>query len=419
MKKITEISQKNLDVITQNNGKIIELVELSGYDLVLIDYGHTKHVSLTFKDKDYESEKSATEYGGTDFVKIMRNFINIVLDWAKKYGKLVVGSGNRKRTEYYHKWLCDKMRCTTIWADGSKQTGFVVNISKKDYQQILDNKEWLDRSFLKDIHNYIDRGDFKIIHSDNNLIDAVVKNSSKKLIVNKNNSQIIYDDKPIKLRNIDDEIKKLFNKLVNLKENMKIIRLTENDLEKIVRRIIKENKFEDYMAYPSEEGLLLKVYELADIMGHGEDSEMPVGDFSDLSEAAVYLEDEMYDGNHGSVIEKKIHDLLTNIYEIIGYPDEEFEDDDFDEEDYMEDMDWVKSITVPGFTKEELYEIKERVIRLLSPGFHEDYEVGAYLSSVADEDPKIEKLLVKWLKSQGVNFYQPEYRDYMSKKNKN
>jgi len=104
---------------------------------------------------------------------------------------------------------------------------------------------------------------------------------------------------------------------------MKKIRLTENDLEKIVRRIIKENKFEDYMAYPSEEGLLLKVYELADIMGHGEDSEMPVGDFSDLSEAADYLEDEMYDGNHGSVIEKKIHDLLTNIYEIIGYPDEE------------------------------------------------------------------------------------------------
>ena len=77
------------------------------------------------------------------------------------------------------------------------------------------------------------------------------------------------------------------------------------------------------------------------------------------------------------------------------------------------------SITVPGFTKEELNKIKETAMRLLSPGFHEDYEVGAYLSSVANDDPKIEKLLVKWLKSQGVNFYQPEYRDYMSKKNKN
>ena len=69
------------------------------------------------------------------------------------------------------------------------------------------------------------------------------------------------------------------------------------------------------------------------------------------------------------------------------------------------------SITVPGFTKEELDEIKKTAMRLLSPGFHEDYEVSAYLSSVANDDPKIEKLLVKWLKSQGANFYQPEYRD--------
>jgi hypothetical protein len=89
------------------------------------------------------------------------------------------------------------------------------------------------------------------------------------------------------------------------------------------------------------------------------------------------------------------------------------------DEDFMDDMDWVKSITVPDFTNEELDEIKETVMRLLSPGFHEDYEVGSYLSSVANNDPKTEKLLVKWLKSQGVNFYQPEYRDYMSKKNKN
>ena len=74
------------------------------------------------------------------------------------------------------------------------------------------------------------------------------------------------------------------------------------------------------------------------------------------------------------------------------------------------------SITVPGFTKEELNKIKETAMRLLSPGFHEDYEVGAYLSSVANDDPKIEKLLVKWLKSQGANFYQPEYRDSISEK---
>ena len=77
----------------------------------------------------------------------------------------------------------------------------------------------------------------------------------------------------------------------------------------------------------------------------------------------------------------------------------------------MEEANIEDSITVSGFTKEELNKIKETVMRLLSPGFHEDYEVGTYLSSVANDDPKIEKLLVKWLKSQGVNFYQPEYRD--------
>ena len=121
-----------------------------------------------------------------------------------------------------------------------------------------------------------------------------------------------------------------------MKKITEIIRLTENDLEKIVRRIIKENKFEDYMAYPSEEGLLLKVYELAEIMGHGEDSEMPVGDFSDLSEAAVYLEDEMYDSNN-AIIEKEIYDLLTQIYEIIGYPDEDEDEEDFDEDDFEDE----------------------------------------------------------------------------------
>ena len=82
----------------------------------------------------------------------------------------------------------------------------------------------------------------------------------------------------------------------------------------------------------TKEDLLLKVYELVEIMGHGKDSEIPVGDFSDLSEASDYLEDEIYNSNN-VMIEKEIYDLLTQIYEVIGYPDEEeFEDDDFEDE---------------------------------------------------------------------------------------
>lgn len=70
------------------------------------------------------------------------------------------------------------------------------------------------------------------------------------------------------------------------------------------------------------------------------------------------------------------------------------------------------SITVPGFTKEELDDIKERTqeyLRLLPPGFQEVSEVGEYLSSVANNDPEIKKLLVKWLTSQGVDFRNPYY----------
>jgi hypothetical protein len=50
-----------------------------------------------------------------------------------------------------------------------------------------------------------------------------------------------------------------------------------------------------------------------------------------LYEAAEVLEDELYDGDHGPNMNKEIEDLLTNIYEIIGYPDEA---EDWDESEY-------------------------------------------------------------------------------------
>lgn len=100
-------------------------------------------------------------------------------------------------------------------------------------------------------------------------------------------------------------------------KNKKIIQLTENDLEKIVKRIIKEDD-------SKEEDLINAAYELMYDLNH-EDVEI-----LDLQDAANILEDELYDGNHGSIMNKKIGDLLTNIYEIIGYPDAE----DWDESEY-------------------------------------------------------------------------------------
>ena len=102
----------------------------------------------------------------------------------------------------------------------------------------------------------------------------------------------------------------------------KIIRLTENDIQNLVQKIIKESY--------SDQELLLQVDDISEILGH----EDMVGAFSDLAEAADYLYDEMYDGNHGSIMTKKIEDLLTQIYEVIGWPD----DEEFEDEDYMQDM---------------------------------------------------------------------------------
>ena len=96
----------------------------------------------------------------------------------------------------------------------------------------------------------------------------------------------------------------------------KIIRLTENDIQNLVQKIIKESY--------SDQELLLQVDNISEMLGH----EDMVGAFSDLAEAADYLDHEMYHGNHGRIMTKKIEDLLTQIYEVIGWPDGEFEDED-------------------------------------------------------------------------------------------
>ncbi len=201
-----------------------------------------------------------------------------------------------------------------------------------------------------------------------------------------------------------------------MKKNTKIIRLTENDIQNLVQKIIKESNnsgsiedyfskeelaeikekatrllspgfFEDYEVtnyistvsgndkkvermlvdwlkskglefyqpeYRSDTGyfdymaddqeLLLQVDDISEMLGH----EDMVGTFSDLADAVGYLEDEMYNGNHGPIMTKKIEDLLTQIYEVIGWPD----DGEFEDEDYMEDETStpIKPITIDGKT---------------------------------------------------------------------
>ena len=101
-------------------------------------------------------------------------------------------------------------------------------------------------------------------------------------------------------------------------KNKKIIRLTENDIQRLVKKIIAEGSFK-------EDTLIEKTYDLLELLGYNY-----VEDFyiQSLEEAAEILEAETY--QHGSILDGEIQNLLTEIYSIIGFPGE-------DEDDYMDD----------------------------------------------------------------------------------
>lgn len=186
-----------------------------------------------------------------------------------------------------------------------------------------------------------------------------------------------------------------------MKKNTKIIRLTENDLERMVRRIIKESdddyetstpikpitihgktyKFvedlptrelgigsyvvdndkgivlvdgdtpledwldhvmggvegeeetedmdvpgEDYMS--SEEDLINAAYELMYDLGD-EDVEI-----LDLRDAANILDEELYEGNHGPIMDQRIEDLLSQIEATIELNPSDYDDGE-DIEDHL------------------------------------------------------------------------------------
>jgi hypothetical protein len=54
------------------------------------------------------------EYSGGDILKIFRSFKPYIIGWVKKYGEIYVGSTNKQRVDYYHKWLCNDLKCGGI-----------------------------------------------------------------------------------------------------------------------------------------------------------------------------------------------------------------------------------------------------------------------------------------------------------------
>lgn len=139
-------------------------------------------------------------------------------------------------------------------------------------------------------------------------------------------------------RPLDQEMLESFKALWNQHmPPVEIVRIFDHKPEELKGALITKPDFdktsdelgqifgEDYM---SDDDLINDTYELLTDMGYEYVEDLYI---QDLYEAAEVLEDELYDGNHGPHMNKEIEDLLTNIYEIIGYPDEA---EDWDESEY-------------------------------------------------------------------------------------
>jgi hypothetical protein len=115
---INEIGDYDMDLINQHEGKVIEQVNIKGYELSLVEFPMGKTVSLTYNNKGYfkpgEQNKQPMEYKGGDIVNVFKTLKPYIIDWVKKYNRIFVGTTNKKRINYYHKWICDDMECSRI-----------------------------------------------------------------------------------------------------------------------------------------------------------------------------------------------------------------------------------------------------------------------------------------------------------------
>ena len=139
--QLNEIGEYDMDMITKYWGNVIEKVNIKGFELSLVKFPLGKTVSLTFNDKGYfkpgEQKKQPSEYDGRDIMKIFRSFKPYIIDWIDKYDSFHIGSTNKKRVEYYHKWLCDDLNCGDIkmipgFNPGEPQYSFELKSKRSD-----------------------------------------------------------------------------------------------------------------------------------------------------------------------------------------------------------------------------------------------------------------------------------------------
>lgn len=87
----------------------------------LIDFGISgRTISLTSDNKDYFKPKSQDKQStnNQNIITSFRKMKDVINKWVEKYNNISIGSSNKKRAEYYHKWLSDTFTCTSIKSFG-------------------------------------------------------------------------------------------------------------------------------------------------------------------------------------------------------------------------------------------------------------------------------------------------------------
>jgi len=165
----------------------------------------------------------------------------------------------------------------------------------------------------------------------------------------------------------------------------KIVRLTESDLQRIVKRVIKENE----------------------LMGNYDDFNYDINSFDCGDKVMSGTVDIDGDGtimiNYCSGNEGDLEYLKEKGRELVKKMMSDFNKigGTLFEDESMGDMDPISQ-----FTPSELMDIKNNVIRYSQPGFFEDNEAGIYLFyTVANGDQSLYDSLVDWLSRNGVDTY--------------
>jgi hypothetical protein len=150
----------------------------------------------------------------------------------------------------------------------------------------------------------------------------------------------------------------------------KIIRLTESDLTRIVKRVINENE-DDMILIPSEyRGVRMKLGEYAN-------PQDIIKMYNELVEEGTTLVDYSEYGTEGMFYNEEGDEIAVDVV--------------LDELNYAIEP-------IPNFTKEKLEKISRMVINMSQPEFFEDWEARNYLYyEVANKDKELYDSLVKWI----------------------